>query len=105
MHTLSDKENEIVEALKKVYDPEIPVNIYDMGLIYDVTENDGDVKVLMSLTAPNCPEAERMPELVKNTLVMNIPDLKSVNVEVTFEPAWQPSMMSDEAKIAMDMLF
>ena len=105
MHTLSDKENEIVEALKKVYDPEIPVNIYDMGLIYDVTENDGDVKVLMSLTAPNCPEAERMPEIVKNTLVMNIPDLKSVNMEVTFEPAWQPSMMSDEAKIAMDMLF
>ncbi len=105
MHTLSDKENEIVEALKKVYDPEIPVNIYDMGLIYDVTENDGDVKVLMSLTAPNCPEAERLPEIVKNTLVMNIPDLKSVNVEVTFEPAWQPSMMSDEAKIAMDMLF
>lgn len=105
MHTLSDKENEIVEALKKVYDPEIPVNIYDMGLIYDVTENDGDVKVLMSLTAPNCPEAERMPEIVKNTLVMNIPDLKSVNVEVTFEPAWQSSMMSDEAKIAMDMLF
>ncbi len=105
MHTLSDKENEIVEALKKVYDPEIPVNIYDMGLIYDVTENDGDVKVPMSLTAPNCPEAERMPEIVKNTLVMNIPDLKSVNVEVTFEPAWQPSMMSDEAKIAMDMLF
>ena len=105
MHTLSDKENEIVEALKKVYDPEIPVNIYDMGLIYDVTENDGDVKVLMSLTAPNCPEAERMPEIVKNTLAMNIPDLKSVNVEVTFEPAWQPSMMSDEAKIAMDMLF
>ena len=105
MHTLSDKENEIVEALKKVYDPEIPVNIYDMGLIYDVTENNVDVKVLMSLTAPNCPEAERMPEIVKNTLVMNIPDLKSVNVEVTFEPAWQPSMMSDEAKIAMDMLF
>ena len=105
MHTLSDKENEIVEALKKVYDPEIPVNIYDMGLIYDVTENNGDVKVLMSLTAPNCPDAERMPEIVKNTLVMNIPDLKSVNVEVTFEPAWQPSMMSDEAKMAMDMLF
>ncbi|MDD4142472.1 MAG: DUF59 domain-containing protein [Bacteroidales bacterium] len=102
---LSERKDKLIEAVSTVYDPEIPVNIYELGLIYDITEDDdGNVKILMSLTAPNCPEAERLPEMVKNA-VMSVEGVNTVNVEITFEPPWTPEKMSSGAKIALDMLY
>ncbi len=101
----SNRKNKIIDAIKTVYDPEIPINIYEMGLIYNIEDNDGDIKILMSLTAPNCPEAERLPFMVKKAIKEYVEDAKSVEVEITFEPAWTPDRMSEEAKIAMEMLY
>ncbi|MDR2084642.1 MAG: iron-sulfur cluster assembly protein [Bacteroidales bacterium] len=100
----SERKNNIIEALKKVYDPEIPVNVYDLGLIYDIIDNDGDVKIVMTLTAPNCPVAEILPLNVKDA-AMAVDGVKNVDIEITFEPAWSPEKMSDAAKIALDMLY
>lgn len=94
----------IVRVIKTVYDPEIPVDVYELGLIYDVMVNeDYDVKVLMTLTTPNCPVAETLPKEVED----KIKSLKEVNdceVEITFEPAWTKDLMSDEAKLELGML-
>lgn len=94
-------ESDVVEALKTVYDPEIPVNIYDLGLIYrlDVTP-DGDVHVLMTLTAPNCPVAGSMPPLVEKG-VMQVPGVRTCHVELTWEPPWSPDKASEDAQIAL----
>lgn len=94
---------EVVREICTIYDPEIPVNIYELGLIYDVQVSDeGDVKILMTLTSPNCPVAESLPEEVKQK-VGTVKDVKDVDVEITFEPPWNKEMMSEEAKLELGM--
>lgn len=93
-----------VDVLKTIYDPEIPVDIYQLGLIYDVQVSDeGDIHVLMTLTSPNCPVAESLPEEVKEK-VGTLPAASKVEVEITFDPPWTRDMMSDEAKLELGML-
>ena len=94
----------IVEACKTVYDPEIPVNIYDLGLIYTVEISDkNDVKILMSLTAPGCPVAGEMPGWVSDA-VKPVEGLTSVHVEIVWEPQWVMEMMSDEARLELGFM-
>jgi len=98
---LGDK---IVRVIKTIYDPEIPVDIYELGLIYDVFVNeDMDVKVLMTLTTPNCPVAETLPLEVEEK-VRSIDEVKSAHVEITFDPPWNQDLMSEEAKLELGML-
>ena len=95
---------EVVEVICEIYDPEIPVNIYALGLIYDVEVSDQcDVKIAMTLTSPNCPVAETLPIEVEEKVKI-IPDVKDVKVEITFEPSWTKEMMSEEAKLELGML-
>ena len=95
----------IIKALKTVFDPEIPVDIYELGLVYDVQiSEDGDVKVVMTLTTPNCPVAESLPQEVKEK-VAAVENVKSVDLELTFEPNWNKDMMSEEAKFELGILF
>ena len=99
---LIDK-NEIVESLKTIHDPELPVNIYDLGLIYDIRLIDkNDLKIKMSLTAPGCPVAGEMPGQVANTLA-KIPNVGLIEVELVWEPAWTKDRMSEDAKLALDI--
>tara|TARA_B100000614_G_C14280641_1_gene383350 strand:+ start:141 stop:452 length:312 start_codon:yes stop_codon:yes gene_type:complete len=96
--------DEIINVLDNIYDPEIPVSIYELGLIYDVKiSEDNDVKVIMTLTSPSCPVAESLPEEIKEA-VQKIKTIKSVEVEVTFDPPWEKSMMSEEAKLELGFL-
>ena len=95
----------IIKALKTVFDPEIPVDIYELGLVYDVQiSEDGDVKVVMTFTTPNCPVAESLPQEVKEK-VAGVENVKSVDLELTFEPSWNKDMMSEEAKFELGILF
>ena len=99
----SEVENAIVEALKTVFDPEIPVNIYELGLIYDIDIlEEGDVKVKMTLTAPGCPVAGTLPGEVQ-AKVESAPGVTSANVELVWDPAWEPSMMSEAARLQLGM--
>ncbi|HNU58367.1 MAG TPA: SUF system Fe-S cluster assembly protein [Aquaticitalea sp.] len=94
----------IVKVLKTVYDPEIPVDIYELGLIYDVFVNeDYDVKILMTLTTPNCPVAETLPMEVEEK-IKSINEVKTAEVEITFDPPWSQDLMSEEAKLELGML-
>ena len=94
----------IVKVLKSIYDPEIPVDIYELGLIYDVMVNtDYEVKILMTLTSPNCPVAESLPREVEEK-VKTIENIKDVDVEITFDPPWSKDLMSEEAKLELGML-
>ena len=94
----------IVEVIKTIYDPEIPVDIYELGLIYDVFVNDEmDVKVLMTLTSPNCPVAETLPVEVEEK-IKTIDIVKNAEVEITFDPTWTQEMMSEEAKLELGFL-
>ena len=94
---------EIVLALKSVYDPEIPADIYELGLVYKIDiEDDRTVKIEMTLTAPGCPVAGEMPVWVENA-VSAIPGVQGCTVEITFDPPWDQSRMSDEARVALDM--
>ncbi|WP_340201306.1 DUF59 domain-containing protein [Ascidiimonas sp. W6] len=94
----------IVRVLKSIYDPEIPVDIYELGLIYDVFVNeDFDVKILMTLTTPNCPVAETLPVEVEEK-VKSIDMIKSAEVEITFDPPWSQDLMSEEAKLELGLL-
>ena len=94
----------IVGVLKTIYDPEIPVDIYELGLIYDVFVNeDYDVKILMTLTTPNCPVAETLPLEVEEK-IKSLNDVKSAKVEITFDPPWTHELMSEEAKLELGML-
>ena len=96
-------ESEIVECLKTIHDPELPVNIYDLGLIYDIRLIDkNDLKIKMSLTAPGCPVAGEMPGQVANTLA-KIPNVGLIEVELVWEPAWTKDRMSEDAKLALDI--
>jgi FeS assembly SUF system protein len=95
--------DDIVAALKTVYDPEIPADIYELGLIYRVSINDDrQVDITMTLTAPGCPVAGEMPGWVENA-VGAVPGVAGVKVEMTFDPPWDQSRMSDEARVALDM--
>jgi FeS assembly SUF system protein len=94
---------EIVKALKTVHDPEIPADIYELGLVYRIDVSDsGDVNIDMTLTAPGCPVAGEMPAWVQNA-VSAVPGVAGVNVTMVFDPPWDTSRMSDEARIALDM--
>lgn len=97
-------EKDILTVIRTIYDPEIPVNIYDLGLIYEINVNDeADVHILMTLTTPNCPVAESLPLEVKQR-VGDIDGVKSSEVELTFEPPWDEDMLSDEAKLDLGFL-
>lgn len=98
----AELEEGIVEALKTVYDPEIPVNIYEMGLIYDIDIEGGEVKVKMTLTSPGCPVAGSLPGEVK-AKVETVPGVASADVELVWEPTWNPSMMSEAARLQLGM--
>ncbi len=93
----------VIDALKDIYDPEIPVNIYDLGLIYNVEISNGHALVSMTLTTPNCPVAESMPQEVE-LRVGSVPGIGDAEVVLVWEPAWDPTKMSDEAKLELGML-
>jgi FeS assembly SUF system protein len=94
----------VIEQLSTVYDPEIPVNIYELGLIYEVKVRDNnEVYVLMTLTSPNCPVAESLPLEVKEK-AESVEGVKSAEIELTFEPSWDQDMISDEAKLELGLL-
>ena len=94
--------DKIVEELKKIYDPEIPVNIYELGLIYDVSVNKDKAKIKMTLTSPNCPVAESLPKEVKDS-AMQVEEIESVDVELIWDPPWTKDMMSDAAKLELNL--
>ena len=99
-----DLHQSVIDALKDIFDPEIPVNIYDLGLIYNVeVAEDADVKVTMTLTTPHCPVAETMPNEIEMR-VMGLPGVRDAEVVVTWDPPWDPSKMSDEARLELGML-
>ncbi len=101
IETLSDQ---IIKTLDEIYDPEIPVSIYELGLIYDVRINkEKEVQIIMTLTSPSCPVAESLPEEVRLE-VGKISVVKSVKVEITFEPPWDKSMMSEEARLELGFM-
>ena len=94
----------VIQTLCEIYDPEIPVNIYELGLIYDIQiSKNWDVKILMTFTAPNCPVAESMPIEIKDK-VLKIKKVNSVDVDITWDPPWNKEMMSDEAKLELGFL-
>ena len=102
--TAIDDRDKLIEQLKSVYDPEIPVDIYELGLIYKVDISDErDVAIDMTLTAPGCPVAGEMPGWVSDA-VMKVEGLKSCNVSLVFDPPWDQSLMSDEARLELGML-
>tara|TARA_R110000803_G_scaffold120834_6_gene188922 strand:- start:378 stop:677 length:300 start_codon:yes stop_codon:yes gene_type:complete len=96
-------EDSIIQALKTVYDPEIPVDVYELGLIYDIKIEDQKVNILMTLTSPNCPVAESLPLEIQDT-ALAVEGVKDVNVELTFEPPFTSDMMSEEAKFELGMM-
>jgi FeS assembly SUF system protein len=94
----------VIEALKSIYDPEIPVDIYELGLIYDVAiSEDGDAVITMTLTTPHCPVAESMPGEVEMR-VLSVPGIRDAEVKLVWDPPWDPSKMSDEARLELGML-
>lgn len=96
--------DKIINVLKTIYDPEIPVNIYELGLIYDIKiSQDKTIDIIMTLTSPNCPVAEILPEEVKEK-IKNIEGITNVNLELTFEPTWTSEMISEEARLELGML-
>ena len=97
---LKDK---VIAEIKKIFDPEIPVNIYELGLIYDINiDKDNKVKIDMTLTSPNCPVAESLPNEVKNS-VKDIKEVKDVDLKLVWEPPWDQSMMSEAAKLELNL--
>ena len=98
-----DLKEKIITEVKKIYDPEIPVNIYELGLIYDIIiEKDNDVKINMTLTTPNCPVAESLPKEVKDS-IMAIKEVKNVDLNLVWEPPWDKDMMSEAAKLELNL--
>ena len=94
----------IIKVLKTVYDPEIPVDIYELGLIYDVLVNDkSEVKIIMTLTTPNCPVADSLPKEVEDKVKL-LSEVSNAKVELTFEPPWTRDLMSEEAKLELGFL-
>ena len=98
-----DLKEKIITEVKKIYDPEIPVNIYELGLIYDIIiEKDNDVKINMTLTSPNCPVAESLPKEVKDS-IMAIKEVKNVDLNLVWEPPWDKDKMSEAAKLELNI--
>ena len=99
-----DLENKVVETLKTIYDPEIPVDVFELGLIYEVNiDDDKNVTIYMTLTSPNCPVAESMPQEIEDK-VGAMPEVASSKVHVVFDPPWDKDMMSEEAKLELGFL-
>ena len=100
---MSNIKNKIVEEIKKIYDPEIPVNIYELGLIYKIeVDNKNKVNINMTLTSPNCPVAESLPKEVKDN-IMKVEGVSDVNLNLVWEPPWNKDMMSEAAKLELNL--
>ena len=100
---MSDIKNKVIEEVKKIYDPEIPVNIYELGLIYKIEVDDKNkVDIDMTLTSPNCPVAERLPKQVKDN-IMKVEGVSDVNLNLVWEPPWTRDKMSEAAKLELDV--
>ena len=97
-----DLKEKVIAEIKKIYDPEIPVNIYELGLIYDISVKNNDVSVKMTLTTPNCPVAESLPKEVKDS-IMEIKEVNKVDLDLVWEPPWDKSMMSEAAKLELNL--
>ena len=95
--------DQIINEIKKIYDPEIPVNIYELGLIYDIkVENKNTAKVKMTLTSPNCPVAESLPKEVKDS-IMQVEGIEKVDLDLVWDPPWDKTMMSESAKLELNL--
>jgi len=100
---MSELKNKIIAEVKKIYDPEIPVNIYELGLIYNITvDENNNVKIDMTLTSPNCPVAESLPKEVKAS-IMNVEGVKDITLDLVWDPPWDKSMMSEAAKLELNL--
>ena len=97
-----DLKEKVITEIKKIYDPEIPVNIYELGLIYDIIINNSEVKVKMTLTTPNCPVAESLPKEVKDS-ILEIDGVSKVDPDLVWDPPWDKSMMSEAAKLELNL--
>ena len=97
-----DLKEKVITEIKKIYDPEIPVNIYELGLIYDIKIKDKDVQVKMTLTTPNCPVAESLPKEVKEG-AMQVDEIDDVDLQLVWDPPWTKDMMSDAAKLELNL--
>ena len=97
-----DLREKIITEIRKIYDPEIPVNIYELGLIYDVKVKEAKAKIIMTLTTPNCPVAESLPKEVKD-IAMQVEGIEEVDLDLVFEPPWEKSMMSEAAKLELNL--
>ena len=97
-----DLKEKVIAEIKKIYDPEIPVNIYELGLIYDVSIIEKNVKVKMTFTTPNCPVAESLPKEVKDS-ILELEEVKKVDLDLVWEPPWDKSMMSEAAKLELNL--
>ena len=98
-----EKKEKIIEEIKKIYDPELPVNIYELGLIYEITlENEKSAKIKMTLTTPNCPVAESLPNEVKEG-AMQVEGIENVDVQLVWDPPWNKDMMSEAAKLELNL--
>jgi len=104
INNIENLKEQIIDTLKQIFDPEIPVNIYDLGLIYEIQiDKDSNVNIVMTLTSPNCPVAEILPTDVKNK-VAHLPWVNACNVSIVFEPQWTTDMMSDATKLDLGLL-
>ena len=100
---MSELKNKIIAEVKKIYDPEIPVNIYELGLIYNIiVDENNNVKINMTLTSPNCPVAESLPREVKDS-IMKINEVNKVDLDIVWDPPWDQSMMSEAAKLELNL--
>ena len=97
-----DLREKVIAEIKKIYDPEIPVNIYELGLIYDININNSEVRVKMTLTTPNCPVAESLPKEVKDS-ILEIDGVSKVDLDLVWDPPWDKSMMSEAAKLELNL--
>ena len=97
-----DLREQVIAEIRKIYDPEIPVNIYELGLIYDVKVKEDAVKIIMTLTSPNCPVAESLPQDVKDS-AMQVVGIEKVDLDLVFEPEWNKDMMSEAAKLELNL--
>ena len=97
-----DLREQVITEIRKIYDPEIPVNIYELGLIYDVKVKEDTAKIIMTLTSPNCPVAESLPKDVKDS-AMQVEGIEKVDLDLVFEPVWNKDMMSEAAKLELNL--